>query len=417
MRPCSRRWGWNLCNCGRNIHAPMNPRIDSERVVTDRIEAELANLESRAQMRRLETPAGIDLGSNDYLGLATDPRMKQAILQALNAAPRIASTGSRLLSGHDEAWSALETEFAKWVGAEAALYFTSGYAANTGLLSAVLRPEDVVFSDSANHASLIDGMRLAKCKRVVFPHLDLDFLEQELRCNASAAGACVIVVESIFSMEGDRAPLADLADLAERHGAELIVDEAHAIGVCGPSGAGCVFAAGLSGRVLATVCTCGKALAAAGAFVCGSEKLREFLINRARTFIFSTGLPPYFAAQVSAGMRLAAAANAERAHLAEISAMLRNELKENGFDTAGSDSQIVPVILGTNESAMKFAAQLCARGFGARAIRPPTVPPGSARLRLSLTAKFSRETLAGLVRAMIDARHRNASELSVSAPR
>ncbi len=263
----------------------MNPRIDSARVVTDRIEAELADLESRAQLRRMETPAGIDLSSNDYLGLATDPRMKQAILQALDSAPRIASTGSRLLSGHDEAWTALETEFAKWVGAEAALYFTSGYAANTGLLSAILRPEDVVFSDSANHASLIDGMRLAKCKRVVFPHLDLDFLEQELRRNSSAAGARVIVVESIFSMEGDRAPLADLVDLAERHGAELIVDEAHAIGVCGPAGSGCV-AAGLSGRVLATVYTCGKALAAAGSFVCGSKNCASFL-STARAHLFS----------------------------------------------------------------------------------------------------------------------------------
>ncbi len=189
----------------------------------------------------------------------------------------------------------LEHDFARWVGAESALYFTSGYAANVGLLSALLRPEDVVFSDSANHASLIDGMRLAKCRRVIFPHLDLNVLEEELRRSASAAGARVIVVESIFSMEGDRAPLADLAALAERYGAELIVDEAHATGVRGPRGSGCVAEAGLSGRVFATVHTCGKALAAAGAFVCGSENLRRFLINRARTFIFSTGLPPYFA--------------------------------------------------------------------------------------------------------------------------
>ena len=377
----------------------MNPRIVNERNVTDRIEAELANLESHAQLRRLEAPGGIDLNSNDYLGLATDPRMKHAILQAVNSASRIASTGSRLLSGHDQAWTALETEFAKWVGAESSLYFTSGYAANVGLLSAILRAEDVVFSDSANHASLIDGMRLAKCKRVVFPHQDLNFLEDELRRN-SAASARVIVVESVFSMEGDRAPLADLIELADRHGAELIVDEAHAIGVFGAEGAGCVAQAGLSGRVLATVYTCGKALAAAGAFVCGSEKLSEFLINRARTFIFNTGLPPYFSAQVAAGMRLAAAADAERAHLAENSVFLRNRLKENGFDTAGSDTQIVPVILGANETAVKFAAQLRARGFGVRAIRPPTVPPGSARLRLSLTAKLSGETLAELANVM-----------------
>jgi 8-amino-7-oxononanoate synthase len=395
----------------------MNSRIVHERAVNQRIRAELADLESRAQLRHLEIPGGIDFNSNDYLGLSTDPRMKQAILQAVDSAPRLASTGSRLLSGHDEAWTALETEFAKWVGAEAALYFTSGYAANMGLLSAILRPEDVAFSDSANHASLIDGMRLAKCKRVIFPHLDLNFLEDELRRNPSPAGARVIVVESIFSMDGDHAPLRDLIGLAERHGAEIIVDEAHAIGVCGPSGSGCVAAAELFGRVLATVYTCGKALAAAGAFVCGSQKLRKFLINRARTFIFSTALPPYFAAQVAAAMRLAAAADAEREHLADVSAFLKNELTQNAFDTAGSDSHILPVILGASDTAVNFAAQLQARGFGVRAIRPPTVPPGSARLRLSLTAKFSRETLAGLAGAMIQVRSQNLSERSVSAPR
>ena len=189
------------------------------------------------------------------------------------------------------------------------------------------------------------------------------------------------MVESIFSMDGDRAPLRDLAALAARYDAELIVDEAHATGVCGPGGRGCVAEAGLSGRVFATVHTCGKALAAAGAFVCGSEALRRFLINRARTFIFSTALPPYFAAQVAAGMRLAAAMEAERAHLADLSSFLKNELLQNGFETAGSDSHIVPVVLGSNDTALAFAANLQARGYGIRAIRPPTVPPGTARLR------------------------------------
>src|SRR5579864_5413409 len=173
-----------------------------------RILAELSDLKSRAELRHLETVQGVDFSSNDYLGLAADPRMKQAILEGVNSAPRIASTGSRLLSGQDEVWTLLELDFARWVGAEAALYFTSGYAANIGLLSALLRPEDVVFSDSANHASLIDGMRLAKCRRVIFPHLDLNVLESELRWSVSSAGARFIVVESIFSMDGDRAPLA-----------------------------------------------------------------------------------------------------------------------------------------------------------------------------------------------------------------
>ncbi len=289
MPPCCNRWDSNLCRFAKTIAVKMEKRIL----------AELADLESRAQLRHLETVRGIDLNSNDYLGLSTDPRMKQAIREAVDSAPQVASSGSRLLSGHDEVWTALENDFARWVGAQAALYFTSGYAANMGLLSSMLRPEDVVFSDSANHASLIDGIRLTKCKRVIFPHLDLNALEAELRWTHSGSGARFIVVESIFSMDGERAPLQDLASLARRYDAELIVDEAHATGVCGPDGRGCVAEAGLGGRVFATIHTCGKALAAAGALVCGSGALRSLLINRARTFIFNTALPPYFAAQVT----------------------------------------------------------------------------------------------------------------------
>lgn len=369
-----------------------------------RILGELSDLESLAQLRNLEPPRGLDLNSNDYLGLSTDPRMKHAILQSVNSAQRIASTGSRLLSGHDEAWDLLERDFARWVGAESALYFTSGYAANVGLLSAVLRPEDVVFSDSANHASIIDGIRLSKCRRIIFPHLDLNFLERELRRHASTGAARVIVVESIFSMEGDRAPLGDLAALAARYGAELVVDEAHAIGVRGPRGAGCLAEAGLSSTAFAAVHTCGKALGAAGAFVCGPRHLRSFLINRARTFIYSTALPPYFAAQVAAGMNLAQQAERERRSLAALSAFLRSELRANGFEVAGGDSQIIPVILGQNSAALPFAEFVRACGFGVRAIRPPTVPEGTARLRLSVTSAFSKDVLAELVAAMLQAR-------------
>jgi 8-amino-7-oxononanoate synthase len=382
-----------------------------------RILAELSNLESRDELRHLQPVHGIDFSSNDYLGLSTDPRMKEAISEGVDSAARVASTGSRLLSGHSETWTLLENDFARWVGAESAVYFTSGYAANMGLLSALLRPEDVVFSDSANHASLIDGMRLAKSERIIFPHLDLNFLEAELRRHAPAGGARVIVVESIFSMEGDRAPLADLIELAERYGAQLIVDEAHAIGVRGPHGSGCVAEAGLSARVFATVHTCGKALAAAGAFVCGSENLRRFLINRARTFIFNTALPPYFAAQVSAGMNLAVGAEPQRTRLMELSAFLRSELQTNGFDIGRGDSQIVPVILGPNDAALHFADYLRARGFGVRAIRPPTVPAGSARLRLSLTAKHSEDILAELVAGMVQARAEYSSAPAVSSSR
>jgi 8-amino-7-oxononanoate synthase len=385
--------------------------------IQERILAELSELKSRAELRQLETAGGVDFSSNDYLGLATHPQLKRALLKGLNSSTRVASTGSRLLSGQDEAWTLLELEFARWVGAEAALYFTSGYAANTGLLSSLLRPEDVVFSDSANHASIIDGIRLAKCPRVIFPHLDLEYLEKELQRNPSPAGARIIVVESIFSMEGDRAPLADLAWLAERYGAELIVDEAHAIGVRGPNGSGCVAESGVSSRVLATVHTCGKALAAAGAFVCGSENLRQFLINRARPFIFNTAMPPYFAAQVAAGMALASDAHAERSRLVELSEFLRCTLRSNGFYISAIDSQIIPVVLGLNAVAVHFAASLRERGFGVRAIRPPTVPTGSARLRLSLTAKHSEQNLSDLVAAMVEARAEYSATRAASVSR
>src|SRR5579863_4949231 len=177
MRLCCNRSDSNHCRCAKD---PVN--------IHKRIAAGLSDLKSRAELRLLETPCGTDFGSNDYLGLGADPRMKAAVLDAVNSATRIGSQGSRLLSGHDEAWTALENDFAQWVGTEAALYFTSGYAANLGLLSALLHPEDVVFSDGANHASLIDGIRLAKCRRVIFPHLDLNFLEEELREHQSEPG-------------------------------------------------------------------------------------------------------------------------------------------------------------------------------------------------------------------------------------
>ena len=224
------------------------------------------------------------------------------------------------------------------------------------------------------------------------------------------------MVESIFSMEGDRAPLRELATLASRYRANLIVDEAHATGVAGPHGRGCIAEAGLAGHIFATVHTCGKALAAAGAFVCGSEPLRRLLINRARTFIFNTALPPYFASQVAAGMRLAEGAEAERAHLADLSIFLKTGLQQNGFDVGGSDSQIVPIVLGSNDTALAFAANLEARGFSVRAIRPPTVPPGTARLRVSLTAKLTQPILADFVAALIEIRKEIAQAQAMQLP-
>jgi 8-amino-7-oxononanoate synthase len=388
-----------------------------------RMQSELDALASQSQLRRLEILGGVhrvNLSSNDYLGLATDRRLREALAAALAAGSPVGSTGSRLLSGNSPVWEELEAELAEFAGAEAVLYFGSGYAANIGLFSSVLHPGDVVFSDSANHASIIDGIRLSGARKIIFPHLDLDFLERELRKehaspqNDSSPAQKIIAVESVFSMDGDRAPVADLLALAERYNAQLIFDEAHATGVLGPQGRGLVAAAGATDRVLAVVHTSGKALAGMGAFVCGSRTLKEYLINRARTFIFATALPPYMAAQMRAAIRIAAGMNRERAHLAHLAQRLRDRLRAAGFDTGRSESHIVPVILGDNERALQFAAALSDQKFVVRAIRPPTVAPGIARLRLSLHANLGIPAIDRLADALIQIRE-NATPTAAGA--
>ena len=377
-----------------------------------RARADLDTLEARSQLRRLEIFRGINFCSNDYLGLSTDARLREAVVAALAGGSPSGSTGSRLLSGHALIWDELEDELAQFAGTEAALYFNSGYAANTGLFSCVLQRDDVVFSDGANHASIIDGIRLSGARKVIFPHLDLNVLEDELRRAAPGRGQKFIAVESVFSMDGDRAPIAGLLALAERYGAELIVDEAHATGVLGPQGRGLVAAAGATNRVLAVVHTCGKALAGMGAFVLCANVLKKYLVNHARSFIFSTALPPYLGAQLRAAIRIAAAADAARGRLQDLATHLRAGLRDNGFDTASSDSQIVPVLLGENERTLAVAARLGQDGFAVRAIRPPTVPPGTARLRLSLTVRHTTEMLDRLTDSLV--RAREAAALSRS---
>ena len=384
--------------------------------LTRRIDAELAALASLGQLRSLNSINGVNLSSNDYLGLSVDPRLRDAAAAALAAGIAVGSTGSRLLSGNAEIWEQLETEIAQFMGSEAALYFNSGYAANVGLLGALIRPGDVVFSDSANHASIIDGLRLAGARKVIFPHLDMKSLVRELRQDFPGALQKFIVSESIFSMDGDAAPLADLVALAERYGAELIVDEAHATGVAGPQGRGLVAAAGLSERVLVTVHPCGKALASMGCFVCCSEKVKQYLVNRARTFIFSTALPPYMAVQMRAAIRIVAGADQARKDLAALSAFLRSKLREAGFDIGRSDTQIVPVFLGGNERAVRFAAVLNEAGFGVRPIRPPSVPAGTSRLRISLNAKLSTPLLARFADALVSIREQEQVLVHVARP-
>lgn len=362
----------------------------------------LRELERQHQFRNLAEIHGIDFCSNDYLGLAYQPALRDAVLRAVGNSKRVGGTASRLLSGQTEEWRKLEDEFAHFAGTEAALFFGSGYAANMGLLSALVGPDDVVYSDKLNHASLIDGMRLSGARKVIYPHLDLGALESSLRQDAGAPWRRIIITESVFSMNGDVAPLKEMAVLAERFGAAMIVDEAHATGVQGKGGRGLAAEEGILGQVLATIHTCGKALASAGGFVCGPRLIKDYLINQARTFIFSTALPPYFAEQISAALKLAQGMDLERRALFERAGGLNKSLQDAGFDTGGSASQIVPVILGSNEDALLAAEHLRREGFAVRAIRPPTVPIGCARLRLSLTLRIAEEELKRLIKSLVE---------------
>jgi 8-amino-7-oxononanoate synthase len=358
--------------------------------------AGLRDLAARSQTRALAETAGVNLCSNDYLGLSNHPALKEAVLEAVSEAPRVSGTGSRLLSGHAAVWEELEAEFAGFAGTEDALYFASGYAANLGLLTSLLRKSDVVFSDALNHASLIDGMRLSGARRKIYRHFDLQALEDALRAHVTASCRKWIVTESVFSMDGDIAPLTEILALADRYGAGVILDEAHATAVHGPGGRGIGQRIDSSSGPVAVIHTCGKALASAGALVCGSALLKQHLINHARTFIFSSAMPPYMARQIQAALRLAQGMDAQRDELRQKSHRFAAALAADGWDTAGSATQIVPIIAGENADALAAAEFLQREGFAVRAIRPPTVPEGKSRLRFSLTAATPERELERL---------------------
>jgi 8-amino-7-oxononanoate synthase len=378
-----------------------------------RLHEGLRSLEQRSQRRNLAEISGVNFCSNDYLGLAENSTLRERVAEFIRDTGKIGGTGSRLLSGQTEEWRELEAKFAKFAGTESALFFTTGYAANLGLLSSLAGKDDVIFSDARNHASLIDGMRLSGARKVIYPHLNLNALEDALRKEASTVQRKLIVTETVFSMDGDLAPLPEIAELAEKYNAVLILDEAHATAVHGPGGHGLAVTAGLTQRVLAIVHTCGKALASAGAFVCGPAVLKGHLVNHARTFIFSTALPGYIAAQIGAAMQLSEAMDREREVLLKRAGTFREALQAEGFDTAASSSQIVPVVLGSNEATLDAAEHLQREGFAVRGIRPPTVPQGSSRLRLSLTARIPQHELTRLVTSLSAWRTHQGSFVSV----
>ena len=366
----------------------MTPQAEFEAFLA----ATLKALRGEGLFRQMRLPHGLDLVSNDYLGFAEHPYIRQCMAAALATLPA-GSGGSRLLRGHHEVFDRLEARLARVSGSEAALLFSSGYAANVGLLQAIVSPDDLVVSDELNHASLIDGIRLTKARTVIYAHQNLTELEVALKLPRK--GRALVVTESLFSMNGDLTPLTEIAEIAQRQNAVLIVDEAHATGLYGARGSGRVEELGLRDRVLATVHTGGKALGSAGAWVAASQTLRDVLVNRARSFIFSTAPLPVLAAAIDAGLDLLEREPARRAEVHRKSALLRQRLTELGVSlcTAGGGSPIVPIVAGSNEAALALQAGLMDAGFDVRAIRPPTVAPGTARLRVTVRYPIADEDL------------------------
>ncbi len=356
------------------------------------IHEKLATLDAQHRRRRLRTlteASGIDLTHNDYMGLRADKAFQSRALAA--AAPWPAGSGaSRLLGGEHAIYGELEEAFAEWKGTESALYFPSGYAANEALMCALHLGDAVYFSDEWNHASLIDGMRLARLRpeqKRIFQHNDMQHLERLLQdCNAQLK---IIVVESLYSMDGDLCPARDLAALAKKHDAVLVVDEAHALGVYGPQGEGWMAAQAVDHAQYISVNPCGKAMAGGGALVCGPHWLRDHLINTARSFIFTTGASPWSAAALRESVRTLKSLDDRRQEFQSRISRMHKHLDELGFDKGRSMTHIIPIILGPEAEALRAEAFCQQRGVLARAIRPPTVPEGSCRLRLSLHAGLS----------------------------
>ena len=349
--------------------------------------------------RSLRPPSGLDFSSNDYLGLSTHPRVVQAMVAAIER-EGVGSTGSRLLRGDREAFAELERRFAVFKGAERALYFSSGYLANLAVLTTFAEGGDVILSDSRNHASLIDAGRLSSAKRVVFPHKDVGALAQ-LLSRPPSSGHTFVVTESLFSMDGDVPPLAEYADLCRRHGATLVVDEAHAVGIYGTRGSGLLEEHGVDASHCISINTAGKALGASGAFVAGPVWAIDYLIQRARPFIFTTAAPPAMAAAIAASLDVIAAEPDRRSQLMDRVKRLRAQMSTLGLPVPSSFSQIIPVVVGENERAIDAAAALQAQGFDVRAIRPPSVAPGTARLRISINVTLTDEAIDSFVQALV----------------
>jgi 8-amino-7-oxononanoate synthase len=333
----------------------------------------------------------LNFSSNDYLNLANHPQVKAAAIEATEQMG-CSATASRLMSGHLELHEALEADLARMVGSEAVLVFGSGFLVNIGVLTAMAGRDDEIFADRLNHASLIDGMLLSGAKWHRYRHKDMDHLETLLKRSASR-GRRVIVTDSIFSMDGDIAPLEDLAELAGRYGATLVVDEAHAIGIMGEKGGGVCRIPGNEIDADVVIGTLSKALGGYGGFVACSQTMRSFLINRARSFIFSTGLPPACLGVGRAAVALVESTPQLGVQLLSRVQRFRELLVAEGFSLPKFESQILPIHVGGNLEALNLANELWTKNIMVTAIRPPTVPAGTTRLRVSVTLAHSNDDL------------------------
>jgi glycine C-acetyltransferase len=379
-------------------------------MTVDFIQDQLQSLRKASLYRRIRSVAGeqdailtvdgcqvLNFCSNNYLGLANHPALRKAAKEAIDRYG-CGSGASRLISGNMTLHEELESKIAELKGTEAALVFNSGFQANTGIIPVLVGEGDVILSDALNHASIIDGSRLARAKIVVYGHCDLDELEWGLK-NSPPDSRKLIVTESLFSMDGDEAPLADIVSLAEEHGAVVMVDEAHATGIYEPNGAGLVAKLGLGERVLVQMGTLGKALGGFGAYVAGSKALRELLINRCRSFIFTTSLPPAVMAMSIAAIDLIEKEPERRQALRNNCQLLRSGLESLRYSLGTSQSHILPLMIGDATQCMKLSEDLLQRGVFAQGIRPPTVPPGTSRLRITLMATHTREHIDLALRA------------------
>lgn len=373
--------------------------IEPSPMLYDAHRRQLSDLAAHGRYRRLITQQGLDFSSNDYLGLAGSTCIKAAINDAIDRGVPVGSGGSRLLRGNHFEHEALEDEAARFFGTESALYFSSGFAANAALFASLPQRGDLVVYDALIHASVHEGLKLGRAKSIAALHNDVGAFDDAILQwrGQGGLGRVWIAVESLYSMDGDLAPLDELALLARNHDAFLVIDEAHATGVFGPQGRG--LGAHLDGQDnVISLRTCGKALGCEGALLTGPAIVREFLINRGRGFIFSTAPSPLMASAVREALRILADEPERRTRLSALAADARTRLIPLG--ASPSPSQILPVIIGDDARAMTVAGAVQKAGYDVRGIRPPTVPAGTARLRVSITLNVTHQDIAGLAEAI-----------------